>query len=132
MFDKSLMPSVNTMGRTPRRFKCMRCEKMTVDYLAGYKKEFEDGVKLETENIDLCNKCFKKTQSEHRQTEFIKDALGKGELKDEDLIKLQEDKNFKRKFYESKEGIINKSGHAKRFKENLIKELKDKSKEDKK
>jgi hypothetical protein len=130
-FDKTLMPSINTMGRIPRTFICMRCNKKSVDHTAGYKEELKDGTKLETENVDLCNKCFKLTQSEYRQTEFIKDKLGKGELKDEDLHKIQDSPNFKRELYESSEGLINKKGHAKKFKEDLIKSLL-KDKEDKK
>ena len=131
-FDKSLMPSQNAMGRLPRFYICMRCEKKSCDYRSGYTEELEDGTKLETENVDLCNKCFKKTQSEYRQTEFIQDKLGKGEITDEDLHLIQDSPNFKRELYESSEGLINKKGHAKKYKENLIKELKAKSKEDKK
>lgn len=131
-FDKSLMPTVSDMGRKSRRFICMRCEKACNDYRAGYKKTFEDGVKLETENIDLCNKCYKKTESEYRQTEFIKDKLGKGDIKEEDLKRISEDPNFKRELYEGKDGIVNKKGKAKAFKENLIKERLKAQKEGKK
>ena len=98
----------------------MRCEKKSNDYRAGYTKTFEDGVKLETENIDLCNKCFKKTQSEYRQTEFIKDKLGKGEIKEEDLKRIIDEPNFKRELYEGEGGIVHKKGGAKAYKEKLI------------
>jgi hypothetical protein len=127
-FDKSLMPSQNAMGRIPRSYICMRCEKKSVDFRSGYSEVLKDGTKLETENVDLCNKCFKKTQSEYRQTEYIKDKLGKGELKDEDLHKIQDSPSFKRELYESSEGLINKKGHAKKYKADLIKALKEKSK----
>ncbi len=84
---------------TIRKFICKRCNKPTHDFLAVAKGVLPDGTRWEDENLDLCKKCFKITRKEYNQTEVIREALSYGLIKDEDLPKLQTDKDFKRKIF---------------------------------
>ena len=91
--------------RSIRRYKCKRCNKNTTDYLANARGVFDDGVKWEQENIDLCDKCFKITRKEVSQTEQISEMIALKIVKDEDLTKFQEDKKFKQEKFREYQNI---------------------------
>jgi hypothetical protein len=97
------------MRSSVRKFICKRCDKKSVDNLAQAKGVLQDGTKWEDENIDLCTKCFKKTRKERSQTIAIRDAMQLGLLSENDLGKIQDDPQFKKKIFEQVDEIQRKA-----------------------
>ena len=71
---------------TVRKFVCKRCGKNATDLQGGFTQYSQ---KHETdliyENVDLCKKCFKKTQQESKNLAILQEAIVQGIFKETDL-----------------------------------------------
>jgi len=107
-------------SRTKRHFVCKRCGKKATDLQGGdriYSKKHD--CIIESENVDLCNRCFKLTRKEEKNVQFLQMAIQEGVLDKDDVEafkKFQTDKVFKKEILE-KCGIIkvNEEKRAKRL-----------------
>ena len=86
--------------KTMRKFTCVRCGKKTQDKQGGFSQYSQ---KHETdliyENIDLCDKCFKKTTKEERSVKMLEGLVEQGILSRDNIEELklfQTDPQFKR------------------------------------
>jgi hypothetical protein len=95
--------------KTVRHFICKRCEKPSKDLQGGFTQHSEKhDVDLVYENIDLCPKCFKKTNKEEKNLSHITEAINRGLIEQTDVTSLkrfQTDMPF-RKLILEKCGII--------------------------
>lgn len=111
-----------------RRFTCEKCGKKTFDddvkLGAMNKLAQEHGVKIETEFIDLCEKCFRQEVKNYAQTSVISKGIADKKITEDDLIQLSQNPKYKNVIFKKLE---NKKGHMKEKRKLLIQSLLNKS-----
>lgn len=97
---------------TVRKFICKRCDKPSKDLQGGFTQHStKHDIDLIYENIDLCDKCFKKTRQEEKNLSFLQEGIEKGLIDKDDietLKRFQTDIYFRRAILENL-GIIKTS-----------------------
>jgi hypothetical protein len=110
-------------NRSLRKFTCKRCGKPSKDLQGGFTTfNKKHNVELMYENIDLCDKCFKKTTREEKNLKYLQEAISQNIIDKDDVATLkrfQVDMPFRRDILE-KIGVI-KVNEEKRLKRALKK-----------
>ena len=92
-----------------RKFICKRCGKKSTDKKGGFSIHSEKhNVDLIYENIDLCDRCFKKTTREEKNLKYLQEAITRGLINQNDiptLKKFQTNLCFRKEILE-KIGVI--------------------------